>query len=50
MDFVIEALEGFIFIEEWADNRIKGTFNFIGRDEDGYEYAITEGKFDMPIN
>jgi len=40
------ATDGNLLIEEFDNGRIKGTFNFVGEDENGVEFSITDGTFD----
>ena len=47
---VITAISGGINVEEATDDKIKGTFNFSGEDQNGTSYVITNGFFDTTIN
>jgi hypothetical protein len=46
---VITAAAGAINIEEVTDEKIKGTFNFTGEDQNGVAYSIANGFFDTTI-
>jgi len=46
----IVASSGEVVIEEFDDQRIKGTFSFSGVDENDVEYNLTNGAFDAAIN
>jgi Family of unknown function (DUF6252) len=41
------AIEGSITLTETNDERVTGTFNFIGENYDGATRAVTEGKFNV---